>query len=115
MTKGGWVDVEGSKTEIYAGDADLSATSKLDEGSSEKSDELGVSLAGHTRKRYVTLDDYGNEVKADGNATSSTLTYAADANYIIFRNIDVRAMAICSAAASAFFCISMFPCASCGI
>lgn len=37
----------------------------------------------------MTLDDYGNEVKADGNATSSTLTYAADANYIIFRNIDV--------------------------
>lgn len=89
MIEGGWVDVEGSKTEIYAGDADLSATSKLDEGSSEKSDELGVSLAGQTRKRYVTLDDNGNEVEADGNATSSTLTYAADANYIIFRNIDL--------------------------
>lgn len=108
MIKGGWVDVEGSKTEIYAGDADLSATSKLDEDSSEKSDELGVSLAGHTRKRYVTLDDYGNEVKADGNATSSTLTYAADANYIIFRNIDVGSDAASGTSSNATWTPLMF-------
>lgn len=108
LIKGGWVDVEGSKTEIYAGDADLSATSKLDEGSSEKSDELGVSLAGHTRKRYVTLDDYGNEVKADGNATSSTLTYAADANYIIFRNIDVGSDAASGTSSNATWTPLMF-------
>lgn len=61
----------------------------MDGGSSEKSDELGLLVSGSTRKRYVTLDDDGNEVKADGNATSSTLTYSATANYIIFRNIDV--------------------------
>lgn len=108
VIKGDWVDVEGSKTEIYAGDADLSATSKLNEGSSEKSDELGVIVPGSTRKRYVTLDDNGNEVKADSNATSSTLTYSADANYIIFRNIDVSSDAASGTSSNATWTPLMF-------
>ncbi|WP_238548391.1 cell surface protein [Bifidobacterium biavatii] len=85
----GWVDVAGSKTQIYAGDADLNDTSTLDDGASEKSDELGDILIVKKRERYVTLDDSGNEVAAKGHATTTGVTYSSTANYIVFRDIDL--------------------------
>ncbi|KFI97164.1 LPXTG cell wall anchor domain protein [Bifidobacterium stellenboschense] len=84
-----WQDIADSKTEVYAGDADLAAGKTLDEGASEKNDDTTIAGKNKTRYRYVTLDDDGNEVKAKGHATQSGVTYANDANYIIFRDIDL--------------------------
>ncbi|MBT1165550.1 LPXTG cell wall anchor domain-containing protein [Bifidobacterium simiarum] len=96
LPKYDWVDVADSRQAVYAGDADLDTTGKLDEGGSAKTDEIGTAIEGHTRLRYVTVDDNGNEVTArDGlfgannHSIVSGVTYSADANYLIFRDIDL--------------------------
>ncbi|NEG72306.1 cell surface protein [Bifidobacterium ramosum] len=91
----GWKDVADSKQVVYTGDADLGTTDTLDEGNSAKMDETGIVGVGHTRLRYVTVDDNGNEVTAKtlliggNNTLVDGVTYTNTANYIIFRDIDL--------------------------
>lgn len=86
-----WEDVEGAQpTLVYPGDADLDANTGL--RGEEMPDDGGgrVNITHHTYK-YFTYDDAGkrNDSVENNERINTGLTYSADANYIIFRDIDL--------------------------
>lgn len=88
-----WTDDPSTFSAIYAGDADLPAGAKLRNGDapSDHDDDLSLCLtewdSGKTRTKRYTLDSSGGFADVDGVDTG--LSYTADADYIIFRDIDV--------------------------
>ena len=81
---GGWKDEEGASPELlYPGDADLDDNTGL-RGENVPS---GSSWDGGRRYRYY-LDINGSQEDVD-KRVNTDLTYASDANYIIFRDIDL--------------------------
>lgn len=81
----GWKDEEGASPELlYPGDADLDDNTGL-RGENVPS---GPSWDGGRRYRYY-LDINGSQEDVD-KRVNTDLTYASDANYIIFRDIDLR-------------------------
>lgn len=88
-----WVDSDPSTySTTYAGDADLSSGTTLRDGGAP-SDYDGTSSCsvlnnGDTRTKRYTLDGDGS-VTGDVAGVDTDLTYAADADYIIFRDIDL--------------------------
>ena len=86
-----WRDVEGAEpTLVYSGDADLSAGQSL-RGESMPDDGGGRGNVTHHTYKYFTYDDSGNRNDAveDNSRINTGLTYSSDANYIIFRDIDL--------------------------
>lgn len=86
-----WRDVDGAQaTLVYPGDADLDANTGL--WGEEMPDDGGGrgNIAHHTYK-YFTYDDAGkrNDSVKDNDRINTGLTYSADADYIIFRDIDL--------------------------
>lgn len=86
-----WVDNDPSTYSItYAGDADLSSGTTLRDGGAPSSYEGTSSCSvwndGGTRTKRYTLDGDGS-VTGDVAGVDTGLTYAADADYIIFRDI----------------------------
>ena len=87
-----WTDAPSTFSAIYAGDADLPAGATL-RNDDAPSDHDGISTcltgldSGHTRTKRYTLDSSGGFADVDGVDTG--LSYTADADYIIFRDIDV--------------------------
>lgn len=84
LLKGHWEDTEGTNQLVYAGDADLETESTLHDGTF-KDHEGGV--VGNTRTKFYTIDAKGRN--DDVKTVETGLKYAADANYIIFRDIDL--------------------------
>ncbi|MBT1177533.1 LPXTG cell wall anchor domain-containing protein [Bifidobacterium callimiconis] len=84
---GSWED--SSKPSVYyAGDADLASGKTLRNENVDKT-KIGIG----TRTYYFTLDENGNRHEVDDATYGANTgqTYTADANYIIFRNIDLSA------------------------
>lgn len=85
-----WQD-DGIEEVAYAGDADLAAGDTLKNDTFGDHDG-GLSLIlGSTRTKYYVKDAAGNrkDVSDTDYGPNTGLTYRADANYIIFRNIDL--------------------------
>ena len=90
----GWKDEEGASPELlYPGDADLDANTGLrgediDNDNGHSGDWAEV---GNDYYKYCTIGDGGErDYDVKNNAAVNTgLTYSADANYIIFRDIDL--------------------------
>lgn len=85
-----WQD-DGIEEVAYAGDADLAAGDTLKNADFSDQDG-GLSLIpGSTRTKYYVKDAAGNrkDVSDTDYGPNTGLTYTADANYIIFRNIDL--------------------------
>lgn len=85
-----WVD--GTPSSEYAGDADLSDSDTLrNADASDYDNSLAICRtkvdAGKTRTRYYGVN--ANGTQADYSAANTGLTYSADANYLIFRDIDL--------------------------
>ena len=84
-----WVD--GTPSSEYAGDADLSNSDTLrDADASDHDSPLLCSTrldVGKTRTKYYGVGADGTQT--DYSAANTGLTYSADANYLIFRNIDL--------------------------
>ena len=84
-----WVD--GTPSSAYAGDADLSGSDTLRDA--DASDHDGPLLActalivNKTRTKYYGVGADGTQT--DYSAANTGLTYSADANYLIFRDIDL--------------------------
>lgn len=84
-----WVD--GTPSSAYAGDADLSGSDTLRDA--DASDHDGSLLActalivNKTRTKYYGVGADGTQT--DYSAANTGLTYSADANYLIFRDIDL--------------------------
>lgn len=84
-----WVD--GTPSSEYAGDADLSGSDTLRDA--DASDHDGPLLActalivNKTRTKYYGVGADGTQT--DYSAANTGLTYSADANYLIFRDIDL--------------------------
>lgn len=86
-----WEDVEGAQpTLVYPGDADLDANTGL-RGEEMPDDGGGRGLITHHTFKYFTYDDAGkrNDSVEDNDRINTGLTYSADADYIIFRDIDL--------------------------
>lgn len=86
-----WEDVEGAQpTQVYPGDADLDANTGL-RGEEMPDDGGGRGIITHHTFKYFTYDDAGkrNDSVKDNDRINTGLTYSADANYIIFRDIDL--------------------------
>ena len=82
---GEWHDVAGVKPVlVYAGDTDLAATDTLHNGTFD--DHEGSSL-GNTRTKYYVAGENGRD--DDVSSAQTGLTYSIDANYLIFRDIDL--------------------------
>lgn len=88
LLKGHWEDTEGTNQLVYAGDADLETESTLHDGTF-KDHEGGV--VGNTRTKFYTIDVKGRN--DDVKTVETGLKYAIDANYLIFRDIDLGANA----------------------
>ena len=87
-----WIDIPDEKTLTYAGDADLDETTTLRNAAADQDNDGGLfPKVGDYKYHYVTLDDQGNEIGA--SAADTGQTYSSDANYIIFRNVDLNANA----------------------
>lgn len=87
----GWEDEEGAVPELlYPGDADLDADTGL-RGEEMPDDGGGRGNITHRTYKYFTYDDAGKRNDSvEGNDRINTgLTYSADADYIIFRDIDL--------------------------
>lgn len=91
---GGWKDEEGASPELlYPGDADLGANTGLrgediDDDNGHSGD---ITETFNDYYKYFTIGDDGarnGDVKNNA-AVNTGLTYSADANYIIFRNINL--------------------------
>ena len=85
-----WQD-DGTEEVAYAGDADLAAGDTLkDDAFSDHDGGLSLIL-GSTRTKYYVKDADGNrkDVSDKDYGANTGLTYTSDANYIIFRNIDL--------------------------
>lgn len=81
-----WHDVAGTKPALfYEGDADLAKSSILHDGKIEDHESTGH----HKRLKYFTYNADGTR-NDDVGVLSTGLTYSIDANYLIFRNIDLR-------------------------
>ena len=84
-----WVD--GASSTEYAGDADLSDSDILrDTDASDHDSPLLACTAlsvNRTRTKYYGVGADGTQ--ADYSAANTGLTYSADANYLIFRDIDL--------------------------
>ena len=84
-----WVD--GTPSSEYAGDADLSNSDTLrDADASDHDSPLLCSTrldVGKTRTKYYGVGADGTQT--DYSAANTGLTYSADANYLIFRDIDL--------------------------
>ena len=88
---GGWSDT-GQESLYYDGDADLAAGATLHNADVPDHDGL-LSTYKATRTQYFTKDADGNRKSVDDAVygANTGLTYAADASYIIFRDIDLSA------------------------
>lgn len=82
--KGHWEDTEGTDQLVYAGDTDLAVDGTLHDGSF-KDHEGGT--VGDTRTKFYTIDANGRN--DDVKKVETSLKYAIDANYLIFRDIDL--------------------------
>ena len=85
-----WVD--GASSTEYAGDADLADSDTLrNADASDYDNSLAICHtkvdADKTRTRYYGVGADGTQ--ADYSAANTGLTYSADANYLIFRDIDL--------------------------
>ena len=85
-----WVD--GASSTEYAGDADLADSDILrNADASDYDNSLAICRtkvdAGKTRTRYYGVNADGTQ--ADYSAANTGLTYSADADYLIFRDIDL--------------------------
>ena len=83
-----WVD--GTPSSEYAGDADLSGSDTLrDADASDHDGPLACTLldVGKTRTKYYGVGADG--MQTDYSAANTGLTYSADANYLVFRDIDL--------------------------
>ena len=85
-----WVD--GTPSSEYAGDADLSDSDTLrDADASDYGNSLAICRtkvdAGNIRTKYYGVGADGTQT--DYSAANTGLTYSADANYLIFRDIDL--------------------------
>ena len=81
-----WHDVAGTKPALfYEGDADLAKSSILHDGKIEDHESTGH----HKRLKYFTYNADGTR-NDDVGVLSTGLTYSIDANYLIFRDIDLR-------------------------
>lgn len=84
-----WHDVAGTKPALfYEGDADLAKSSILRDGKIEDHESTGH----HKRLKYFTYNADGTR-NDDVGVLSTGLTYSIDANYLIFRDIDLSANA----------------------
>lgn len=104
-----WQD-DGDEQLAYAGDADLDADSTLKDGTFSDH-EGGLSLIpGSTRTKYFVKDASGNRLDvSDATFGPNTgLTYSADANYIIFRDVDVSSDAAAGVSEGATWTPLMF-------
>lgn len=80
-----WHDVAGTKPVLfYEGDADLAKSSILHDGKIEDHESTGL----HKRLKYFTYNADGTR-NDDVGVLSTGLTYSIDANYLIFRDIDL--------------------------
>ncbi|RSX48974.1 LPXTG cell wall anchor domain-containing protein [Bifidobacterium callimiconis] len=88
----GWKEQANSEKVAYAGDADLAAGNKL-HGTEFKSENTLGGIYKGTRTIYFSKDLNGNRVdlNADTYGAHTGQKYTTDANYIIFRNIDLSA------------------------
>lgn len=81
-----WVD--GTPSSEYAGDADLSRSDTLrDADASDHDRECTALIVNRTRTKYYGVGADGTQT--DYSAANTGLTYSADANYLIFRDIDL--------------------------
>ena len=90
----GWKDEEGASPELlYPGDADLGADTGLrgENVDDDNGHSADVAEVGNDYYKYCTIGDDGErDYDVKNNAAVNTgLTYSADANYIIFRDIDL--------------------------
>lgn len=81
---GHWEDDEGTDKLVYAGDADLGAGETLHDGSFD--DHQGGAIGDARAKYYMVGADGRND---NVSAVETGLTYSADANYLIFRDVDL--------------------------
>ncbi len=92
---GGWKDEEGASPELlYPGDADLGANTGLRGEGIDDDNGYGADITEtfNDYYKYFTIGDDGarnGDVKNNA-AVNTRLTYSADANYIIFRDIDLK-------------------------
>lgn len=85
-----WVDAKGTEKLVYAGDADLAADGTLHNGTFK--DHEGGGLGDSTRTKYYVVGANGRDDKVDSAQTG--LKYTIDANYLIFRDIDLGTNAV---------------------
>ena len=79
-----WVDVKGTEALVYAGDADLADAGTLHNGTFNDHDG---GILQDTRTKYFVVGEHGRDDDVDSAQTG--LKYAIDANYLIFRDIDL--------------------------
>ena len=82
---GHWEDDKGTEALAYAGDADLAATDTLHNGTFK--DHEGGGLSQETRTKYYVVGENGRD--DDVSSAQTGLKYTIDANYLIFRDIDL--------------------------
>ncbi|WP_427776723.1 LPXTG cell wall anchor domain-containing protein [Bifidobacterium bifidum] len=84
-----WVD--GTPSSEYAGDADLSDSDTLRDADASDHDSSLLActalIVNRTRTKYYGVGADGTQT--DYSAANTGLTYSADADYLIFRNIDL--------------------------
>ena len=85
---GHWKDTTGTEKLVYAGDADLGDADILHNGAFDDHD--GGIIENSRTKYYVVGEDGRND---DVDSAQTGLKYAIDANYLIFRDIDLSASA----------------------
>ncbi|MBM6692605.1 Cna B-type domain-containing protein [Bifidobacterium pullorum subsp. saeculare] len=86
-----WRDVDDAQaTLVYPGDADLDANTGL-RGEEMPDNDGGKGIIPQHRCKYFTYNDAGkrNDSVEDNERINTGLIYSADANYIIFRDIDL--------------------------
>lgn len=81
---GHWEDTEDTDQLVYAGDSDLTIDDTLHDGTF-KEDEGGI--FDDTRTKFYTIDADGRN--DDVKTVETGLKYTIDANYLIFRDIDL--------------------------
>lgn len=89
---GHWEDTEGTEALVYAGDADLAVDGTLHNDTFKDHDGGAV---GSTRTKYYVVGANGRDDDVDSAQTG--LKYTIDANYLIFRDIDLGTNAADSA------------------
>ena len=72
---------------VYAGDADVATDVPLRNSVDDYSGQWSEDLM--KRYSYFCYDENGKQVSLSESAANTGLTYSADANYIIFRDIDL--------------------------